>query len=90
MSQTDAQVIPLTAEQKRLQNAVARELWDWRQELHRRADQWYPEDVFPPAPKGEAHRTVDAAAAAMARHILRLIAQDIGERSIELTHDDAD
>jgi hypothetical protein len=77
----------LTAEQQ-VENAVAKELWEWRDELYRRAEQWYPESVFPPVAKGETHKTVDGASAAMARHTLKLIASELGDRSIELTHDE--
>lgn len=63
---------------------AAAELWWWRNELLARAKRWYPEDVFIPAQRGEPYRTQDAAAAAMARHVLGLIADELGERSIEL------
>jgi hypothetical protein len=78
------QLTPLQVQE----NAVAKELWEWREELYRRAEQWYPDDVFPVPPKGEPYKTPDGAAAAMARRTLRAIAADLGQRSIDLTHDD--
>jgi hypothetical protein len=60
------------------------ELWEWRNRLIERANLWYPEDVFVPAGQGEHYATQDGAAAAMGRHILRLIADELGGRSIEL------
>lgn len=72
----------------RREDFAARELWRIRSDLYARVEAWYPEDVFVPAQKGKPHTTVDAAAAAMARHVLRLIAAELGERSIELTHDE--
>ncbi len=67
---------------------AAAELWEWRNRLIARADGWYPESVFIPARPGEPYQTQDAAAAAMARHILRLIADELGERSVELDGSD--
>jgi hypothetical protein len=75
-------------ERARLEDFAARELWRWRDELLRRAEQWYPTDIFPPPAKGEPYRTIDAAAAAMARHVLELVASDLADRSIEWTHDE--
>ena len=68
-------------------NTLAVELWEWRNRLIERAAAWYPESVFLPAKPGEPYLTQDAAAAAMARHVLRLIADELGERSIELHTD---
>jgi hypothetical protein len=63
---------------------TAKELFRWADELRSTADAWYPEDVFPPAPKGQAHKTIEAAAAAMGRHVYKLVAQNLSERGLAL------
>lgn len=65
--------------------ASALHLRSWAATFRTRATDCYPEDIWPPARPGEPHRTPDSAAAAMARHVLRQVADDLDQAADELT-----